>query len=136
MTDVATIEPQLVAERLLDVEDPFPFSIHEGGWVTMRAGHPNPFCQWHNGLCGYVEDDPERCPWCHSTWATILRTDWHSCERASGWSNTERNWRVHMAGQLRGEAAQDRDRGARAPHVRVDTLRRLNAAQSQVCEAA
>src|SRR5262245_16445263 len=43
-------------------------------------------CPWHYGLCAYRADDPARCPWCHSTWATIRRTGGHSCERGSVWS--------------------------------------------------
>ena len=82
-------------------------------------------CGEHGGLCAYRGDEPERCRWCHSTWAAIaalFRQGWvdgkgkwhpylwsevHSCEQASVWRGKPRPVRRHRVR----EAARMRARG-------------------------
>ncbi len=33
----------------------------------------NTSCPRHGGHCAYSPDDPDRCPFCHSTWEKIER---------------------------------------------------------------
>lgn len=74
-----------------------------------------PVCPEHHGLCAYHGDEPDRCPWCHATWASILRRidhgGRHSCEHTRSLHGRQRRQRIAEALQARLEAAgkpQDR----------------------------
>lgn len=68
-------------------------------------------CDEHGSLCAFHAGNMlDRCPWCHSSWSVILRSDWHSCEKAATWPSRERARRVEIAVKMRREAAHELDR--------------------------
>jgi hypothetical protein len=77
-------------------------------------------CTEHGTLCDYHGDEPDRCPWCHATWAMILRTHFHSCEMAGTWRGQEAKGRVANASEMRRKAAGNAratDHSAHCPHL-------------------
>ena len=87
-------------------------------------------CAEHGDLCLYGGDEPEQCPWCHSSWTVIIRSGWHSCERLESYDKSERHVRVERARQLRQEAQEAGDgsnsaRGYVTPTVTLVALSSL-----------
>jgi predicted DsbA family dithiol-disulfide isomerase len=69
-------------------------------------------CPEHGRLCAYGGDEPELCPWCHSTWARIVAAvardpaHGHSCEVFTMWHyEQDRPARLAEAVRMRREAA-------------------------------
>jgi hypothetical protein len=74
---------------------------------TQPCGLPP--CPEHNGQCAYHGDEPDRCPWCHATWAHILGkiasgNGQHSCEMRRVWSFEQRTQRMAAALRMRQRA--------------------------------
>jgi hypothetical protein len=73
-------------------------------------------CAEHGRLCAYGGNEPDRCPWCHSTWAHLVAAVardpdlGHSCE--SPWVMRNHRERVEQAAAMRREAATNLHRGA------------------------
>lgn len=77
-----------------------------------------PPCVEHGGLCAFHGTEPDRCRWCHSTWAQILSTGYHSCESSSVWTNGKRPDNAeYVAGRI-GQAAKMRRRAAEEASLR------------------
>ena len=78
--------------------------LHEPRTACGRAP-----CPEHGGLCAYHGVEPDRCPWCHSTWQVIISFDWHTCELSRSWRGlapVERAARLEEAEQLRLNAVE------------------------------
>ena len=69
--------------------------------LKVRTETFNAECGEHGGLCAFSAADPTRCPFCHASWAVIVRGGWHSCERRNVWPSRERGWRIAEAKRLR-----------------------------------
>lgn len=52
-------------------------------------------------------DDPRRCPWCHVTWAVIISSGWHTCEKMRSWRHHAKE-KVKLAQIMRQEAQEGR----------------------------
>lgn len=74
-------------------------------------------CAEHGELCAYHGDEVDSCPWCHSTWDRIARSEWHSCERQATWSNADRMARITKAKRMRLNATLGMDRSAHCDHL-------------------
>lgn len=78
-----------------------------------------PPCPEH-ALCAFHGDEPDRCPWCHRSWAVIITTGWHSCERNPRIPDpVERRERIAEARGMRRMAArrpQDSRSGQQSLH--------------------
>ena len=75
-----------------------------------------PPCPEHGRLCAYHGTEPDRCPWCHSTWGRILGSGSHSCESVAVWTNGKRSDNAeYVAGRI-AQALAWRQRAAERPH--------------------
>jgi hypothetical protein len=88
-------------------------------------------CPNHSGLCAYHGDEPDRCPFCHTSWSVILDRiardkGEHSCEKIRN-GRPESKTRSTVARQRRQDATgkpQEGDRSLHCPH-RVSDIGRV-----------
>jgi hypothetical protein len=67
-------------------------------------------CPYHEGLCAFYGDEPDRCPHCHATWSAIrARSDYEGTDEAhTARHEADRAYR-------RGRAAQRAETRHRGP---------------------
>lgn len=109
----------------------------------------NASCPEHGELCAYSGMEPDRCPWCHSTWQAIHHAGSHSCEQAKVWHDgrspdnaARKAWRVDTARRMRENALQSPHKGGQSdlsacpgtePQVDAGTLPHPENRSEPVC---
>jgi hypothetical protein len=73
-------------------------------------------CPEHGQRCSFHGTEPDRCPWCHSTWGRILDTGHHSCEAAGVWRNGRQSDNADYVAERVAQAVALRQRAPERPH--------------------